>query len=150
VRWQREHKHTLQRLAQDQKFEQRPVPTFAQLRERLVERQRDRARTAVQQIVASLVGYAMRRRFATIRYDDTDHSFCEQFPWFMLRERIATVCNEVRIRFEHTGASARRTKNRRKRSPSRKRCFIIYWATGTPSAITGLLWFPEIRMWLIQ
>ena len=105
MRWQREHKHTLQRLAQDQKFEQRPVPTFAQLRERLVERQRDRARTAVQQIVASLVGYAMRRRFATIRYDDTDHSFCEQFPWFMLRERIATVCDEVGIRFEHTGAS---------------------------------------------
>jgi hypothetical protein len=105
VRWQREHKHTLQRLAQDQKFEQRPMPTFAQLRDTLVERQRDRMLTAVQQIAASLVAYAMRRRFATIRYDDTDHSFCEQFPWFMLRDRIATVCDEVGIGFEHKRAS---------------------------------------------
>jgi hypothetical protein len=57
-------------------------------------------RTTIQQIAASLVGYAIRRRFASIRYNDTDHSFCDQFPWFLLRERIRTDCDEAGIGFE--------------------------------------------------
>jgi hypothetical protein len=106
VRWQAEHKDKLQRLADDQKFEQRPVASFEQLREKLVERQYDRMHTAVQQIAAQLVGYAERRHFATIRYHDSEHSFCQSFPWFALRDRIATVCSERSILFEHVVASA--------------------------------------------
>ena len=100
VRWQVEHRRRLQRFSEDAKSEQRPVPSFVQLREKLVERQRDRMRTTIQQIAASLVGYAIRRRFASIRYNDTDHSFCDQFPWFLLRERIRTDCDEAGIGFE--------------------------------------------------
>jgi hypothetical protein len=106
VRWQAEHRNTLQRLAEDQKFEQRPVPSFEQLRDKLVERQYDRMRTAVQEIAAHLVGYAARRRFAAIRYNDGEHSFCQSFPWFAMRDRIATVCGERNIVFEHVPASS--------------------------------------------
>jgi hypothetical protein len=105
VRWQAEHKRMLQRFADDQKFEQRPVPSFQQLREKFTERQRHRLKTTVQQIAASLVGYAMRRHFAAIQYNDQDHTFCEQFPWFSLRERIQTDCDEAGIVFEHVPAA---------------------------------------------
>lgn len=106
VRWQAEHKRMLHRLAEDQKFEQRPVPSFARLRDTFVRRHHARLDTAVQQIAASLVGYAVRRRFASIRYNDSDHSFCEQFPWYMLRARIQTVADEAGIKFEHANGEA--------------------------------------------
>lgn len=106
VRWQAEHKRRLARLAEDQKFEQRPVPSFAQLRDTFVKRHRQRLDTAIQQIAASLVGYAARRHFEGIRYNDSDHSFCEQFPWYMLRARVATVADEAGIKFEHASGEA--------------------------------------------
>lgn len=99
VRWQTEHKKKLQRWAEDQKAEQRPVPTFAERRTHAVTKQHDRMHSAIQQIAASLVHYAIARRFAEIRYDDSDKSFCESFPWYALADRIFVKAKEYGVKF---------------------------------------------------
>ena len=46
--------------------------------------------SATHEIAAQLVGYASRRRFAQVRYDDSDHSYMgDEFPWYRLRSLIA-------------------------------------------------------------
>lgn len=101
VRWSAEHQRLVKRLADDQKFEQRPVPTFQQRRTDAAIKYRDRMSSAVREIASQLVKYAVRRKFASLTYDDSDVSHCEQFTWFALRERIATKCDEMGIEFEH-------------------------------------------------
>ena len=71
----------------------------------MVRKHRNRMHSAIQQVAASLTGYAFRRRFAVVRYDDSDHSFSEQFPWHELKQRIQTRLNEANIGFENTGAA---------------------------------------------
>lgn len=101
VRWSEEHRTQLQRWADDSKFEQRPKPSFSERREAAARKYRDRMISAVKEIAAQLGGYAARRKFASVRYDDADTSYCPGFPWFALRERIATVLDEYGITFEH-------------------------------------------------
>jgi hypothetical protein len=101
VRRFREHRDQLQRWAGDQKYEQRPVPSFAARRAKAVERYHASVRSAVQQIAAELVGYAKRRKFAEVKYDDKVTDYAPQFPWFALRDRIAVNCDEAGIVFTH-------------------------------------------------
>jgi hypothetical protein len=100
-RWSAEHRNQLQRWADDSKYEQRPTPAFAERREAAARKYRSRMDSAVREIAAQLVGYAERRRFAVIEYTDRDTSYLPAFPWFLLRERIATVCDEREIEFVH-------------------------------------------------
>jgi hypothetical protein len=89
-RWASEHRKQLQRWSEDQKYEQRPVPSFAHRREAAVRKFRDRMNSATHEIAAQLAGYASRRHFAQVRYDDTEHSYIgDGFPWYRLRSLIA-------------------------------------------------------------
>jgi hypothetical protein len=105
-RWNAEHRQQLQRWSEDVKYEQRPVPAFAERREQAAAKYHRRMATAVQEIAAQLVGYAVRRKFAVLRYDDAVQTFAE-LPWFALRERIRTKCDEVHIRFEHASGEVK-------------------------------------------
>lgn len=105
VRWVAEHRKRLQEWADDSKFENRPVPTFAARRDAMAEKQRNRLKTAVQDAAAQLVGYARRRKFAGVKFTQRD-VFCDPFPWFMLRERIAVLCDEYGLDFEFVQGGA--------------------------------------------
>lgn len=104
-RWTAEHSTQLQRWSDDTKYEQRPVPSFAQRRENSASKFHRRMASAVQEIAAQLVKYAARRKFAELSYDDSDTSFLPEFRWFALRERIKTLCDEHGIEFIHKEAA---------------------------------------------
>ncbi len=89
-RWSATHRKQLQRWAEDQKYEQRPVPSFAQLRTAHAKKYRDRMDSATHEIAAQLAGYAARRRFVAVQYNDLDHSYLgDGFPWARLKDLIA-------------------------------------------------------------
>lgn len=100
-RWAASHKRQLQRWAEDAKYENRPVPSFAERRKAAVEKFHARMDSATHEIAAQVVGYAARRRFGVIEYDDHDQSFCDQFSWHRLKNLLAEkldVCKiELRI-----------------------------------------------------
>ena len=77
------------RWSEDQKAEHRPDPPFAERRGHAAAKYNQRMASACHAIAAMLVGYADRRRFAAIRWDDSDQSFAPQFPWFRLGELIS-------------------------------------------------------------
>jgi hypothetical protein len=103
-RWAAEHRDQLQRWSEDQKAEHRPIPPFAERRSNAAEKYNQRMASACHVIAAMLVGYADRRRFAAIRWDDSDQSFAPQFPWFRLRELIGEKADALGIAFEHTAS----------------------------------------------
>lgn len=96
-RWVAEHRKQLQRWSEDQKAENRPVANFAERRREAVERFHNRMQSAVQQSARYIVGYASRRNFADIHYNDQERSFSPEFPWAALRSRIETLCDEEGI-----------------------------------------------------
>jgi hypothetical protein len=99
-RWIAEHNRRIQRWAEDQKAEQRPVPSFAQRREESVRKQRNRVKSAIDEVAADLGAFAERRKFAAIEYDDTERGFMgEKFPYYLLADRIRTILDEKGITF---------------------------------------------------
>jgi len=105
-RWTAEHRRALQNFADDQKAEQRPVPSFADRRTAAALKYRNRMSSAIREIAAQLVGYATRRGFAAIAYDDSAAGFCPEFPYSALREQIRTKCDEQGLEFEHSNGIA--------------------------------------------
>jgi len=105
-RWAVEHREQLQRWSEDQKAEHRPVPPFADRRSHAAAKYNHRMATACHEIAAMLVSYADRRRFAAIRWDDSNKSFAPQFPWFRLCELIHEKSDALGIAFEHTAMGA--------------------------------------------
>jgi hypothetical protein len=101
-RWAAAHRDQFQRWSEDQKAEHRPIAPFAERRGHAAAKYNQRMNSACHAIAAMLVGYANRRRFATIRWDDSDQSFAPQFSWFRLRELIAEKADALGIAFEHT------------------------------------------------
>jgi len=109
-RWTAEHREQLQRWSEEQKYEQRPVPAFAQRREAAVRKFRDRMNSATHEIAAELAGYAARRHFAQVRYDDSDHSYLgDGFPWYRLRSLIAEKLDARGIALEASTQPAQET-----------------------------------------
>ena len=104
-RWAAEHRDQLQRWSEDQKAEHRPDPPFAERRGHAAAKYNQRMASACHAIAAMLVGYAERRRFAAIRWDDSDQSFAPQFPWFRLHELIREKADALGIAFEHVPSS---------------------------------------------
>jgi hypothetical protein len=93
--------------SEDQKFEQLPVASFAQRREAAARKFRQRMDSATHEIAAQLAGYAARRHFAQVRYDDSDHSYLgDAFPWYRLRMLIAEKLDARGIALDVSGASA--------------------------------------------
>jgi hypothetical protein len=106
-RWASEHRKQLQRWSEDQKAEHRPVPPFAERRAHAARKYKQRMASACHQIAAMLVGYADRRRFAGIKWDDSDKSFAPEFPWFQLKELISEKADAAGIEFEHASSEAK-------------------------------------------
>jgi hypothetical protein len=104
-RWTAEHRRKLQRWSDDQKAEQRPTANYQSRRDMAARKYRDRMDSLIHEVSAHLVGYARRRRFSVIRYDDTVKSYCGQFRWFALKEKIEYKCDEAGIAFEYSSAS---------------------------------------------
>jgi len=100
-RWQAEHRTQLQRWAEDTKAEHRPVPPFSERRANAVRKYHDRMQTACHTIASLIVNYANRRQFAALRYDDSNRTYCEEFPWFELKSKVAQKCDEVGLLFEN-------------------------------------------------
>jgi hypothetical protein len=64
--------------------------------------------TCCHEVSAWLVGYACRRRFAALEYDDTARAFCPEFPYAALRQMIAYKADEARVEFHIVSADATR------------------------------------------
>jgi hypothetical protein len=100
-----EHRRQLQRGAKGQKAEARPVPAFAERRQAGAAKFRRRMHSACHEFAAQLAGYADRRRFAGVRYDDRDQGYCQQFPWFEFRRLLAEKLNARGIALEMASGS---------------------------------------------
>jgi hypothetical protein len=98
-RFAAQHRRQLQRWADDSKFEQRPVPLFSERRQEASVRYHRRVNSAADQAAAYLVKYARRRKFAAVSWDSTDRSFCADFVWFRLENRIKMLCDEYGIEY---------------------------------------------------
>ena len=108
LRWSVEHRAQLQRWADDTKAEHRPVPPFAERREQAAKKYRHRMQSAAHQLAAMIAGYAARRKFAGVKYDDGQQDYCPQFPWFRLRELIAEKLDAAGIEFEHAPSAPKK------------------------------------------
>ena len=106
LRWSAEHRKQLRRWSDDSGAEQRRVSSFADRRAAATRKYYNRMSTAAKEVAAMLTGYAARHKFAIVRYDDSNTSYCEGFPWFALRERIKTNLDELRIEFEQVSVEA--------------------------------------------
>jgi hypothetical protein len=95
-RWAIQHKRWLKEWGDDAKYENRPVPSFAARRRAAVRKFRDRMDSAMHEITMQLVGYASRRRFAAIEYDDNERGEWD-LPWFKLRALLAQKCDQAGI-----------------------------------------------------
>lgn len=96
-RWIRKHSRQLQRLSEDFKFENRPVPPFEQRRSDAVRKYHDRMDSACHMIAAQLVGYAERRRFAALVYHDGEHGYSPEFPYARLRSLISEKADALTL-----------------------------------------------------
>lgn len=109
-RWIAEHADTLQRLREDRKAENRPAPSFESRQEALVSKHRRRMDSAVKEAAAQICGFALRRRFSAIRYDDSRDKYAPSFPWYALRQRIATKCEDLGLVFDHVASGGAATE----------------------------------------
>ena len=103
-RWIREYYRKLNHWADDQKAEQRPVASFTNRREATVHKHQNRMDSAIHEASAQLVNFAARRRFARIRYDDSEKGFADKFPWARLKQLIAEKADFAGIEFEDTAS----------------------------------------------
>ena len=105
-RWVGEYYRKLNRWADDQKAEQRPVASFTSRREAAVKKQQDRMDSATHEAAAQLVNFARRRKFAAIKYDDAEKGFAGKFPWDRLKRLIAEKADAAGIVVEFVASSA--------------------------------------------
>lgn len=99
-RWISEYERKRHRLSEDRKAEQRPVASFTGRWDDMVVKQRNRMRSALQEVAAQLAGLARRRKFALVQYDDRERGFVEPFPWFELKEKLKGKLDEYGIGFQ--------------------------------------------------
>lgn len=105
-RWCAEHARRLNRWSDDHKFEHRPTALFADRRQAAARKFRNRVHSFCQMAAAQLVGYAVRRKFAEIKYDDTDRRFVDRFDWSGLKLALAQKCDAEQIVFSPVAAAS--------------------------------------------
>lgn len=105
-RWAAEHRRQLERWADDSKFEQRPVPAFAERRAAAAVKYHNRMASAAHEIAAQLAGYARRRRFARVLYNDSEKAMCPEFPWARLRDLLFEKLDAFGIELEIVASAA--------------------------------------------
>lgn len=110
------HLNGLSRLSDDRKAERRkPRRDNRELVGMVDDRSRkdrDRMRSLLHEVSASVVAFAKRRRCAAIEYDDTDRSFAASMPWRMLMTITEQKCRANGIRFVDL-SSVRQAKKKR-------------------------------------
>jgi hypothetical protein len=99
-RWTAEHYRRLNRWSEDQKAKQRPHAKHQGRRETAAEKYRRRLDSLCHEVSSHLAEFAGRRRYAVVRYDDSNQSYCTQFPWAKLRGQIEHKLSERGIQFE--------------------------------------------------
>ena len=99
-RWCAEYYCKLNRWANDQKSEQRPVASFTSRRDAAVNKFANRMDSAIHESAAQLVNFAVRRQFAVIRYDEFEHGFTSKFPWDRLKRLIIEKADAVGVEVE--------------------------------------------------
>jgi len=112
-RWTAEHTRRLNRWSDDQKAEQRPTASYQSRREATVRKYRRRLDSVCHEAAAQLVSYARRRRFAVLRYDDSEQAYCCRFPWEKLRRLIAEKADAAGIEFEWSNAPKKAATSRK-------------------------------------
>jgi hypothetical protein len=100
-RWAAEHRKLLQSLADDGKVHQ-SAPAFADRRKAAAQKYHNRTSSAIREIAAQLVSYAVRRGYGAVAYDDGARGFCPEFPYAALREQLRKKCSEAGLRFEQS------------------------------------------------
>ena len=98
-RWTKEYEVQRQRWSVDRKAEERPIASFNQRSQAAAQKYYHRLQKAAEQTAAYLSGYARRRRFETIEFNDSQRSYCPNFQWAELRSRIEALCEENGIEF---------------------------------------------------
>jgi hypothetical protein len=78
-----------------------PCQSFSERRKLAARKYRNRMESATHEIAAQLAGYAKRRHFSNVCFIDAEHAFCENFPWFRLRQLIEGKLNAHGIRCEN-------------------------------------------------
>lgn len=104
-RWVAEHASNLQRWSEDSKAEQRPIASFADRRAAAVVKFRHRIQSLESEAAAQLVNFAVRRKFATLQYDDSDKSFVDRFDWSGLKNAIRNKCHALGVNFQEAASS---------------------------------------------
>lgn len=101
--WIAEHRRFLDSFADDLKFEKRWPARKRKNLNRYCERRCDkharRMRSFLQQTAAQVVGFAQRKGASALEFIDTDRSFAEEFPWFLLANRLSQKCEEAGLKF---------------------------------------------------
>lgn len=105
-RWTAEHSRRLNRWSDDTKAEQRPVPSFASRRDAAVKKFRDRCDSFVKEAACQLANFAQRRKYATVKLDDTDKSYLPRFDWSGFRSRLAVKLDEYGIALDIASGEA--------------------------------------------
>lgn len=102
------HAAMLERWSDDQKLESRiPKRRGRKTQEDMKAaclKMNNRLKSFVDETAAKIVNYAIRRKLAVIRYDDTETGYFVSFPWFKLRTQLESVCQREGLRFESIGA----------------------------------------------
>lgn len=95
-----------QRLRDDNKAERRkPRRSGKKFRAKmsaLAKRDQNRLTSLCHEVSASVVAFANRRGYFSISYLDSDHKFCESFPWAKLRTMIDQKARAAGLTFEHS------------------------------------------------
>lgn len=110
-RWIAEYRKKLHRLSEDRKLEQGSVPSFAGHWDTLVRKQKQRLKSVVQESAAHLAGYAARRRYAAVEYDDRER-WLEEFPYSALEVRIKACVEDRGILFVKASAAVAAAEGR--------------------------------------
>lgn len=69
-----------------------------------------RQKTFVEQTVAKIVNYAVRRKIAEVKADFSETSYFRHFVWFEFTEKLRTKCQENGITFFASGDVMKKTK----------------------------------------
>jgi len=95
------HALFLGRIADDTKFEKRtPRRNRRQIdgyRATRVDKHKNRIKTFVDQACRSLVGYAARRGYAKLEYDDRDRQYMPSFDYSQIEARLKILCQEAQL-----------------------------------------------------
>jgi transposase len=107
--WLFQHRRWLQRVADDSKFERRHPRR--RRRRTLLEyglratKYRSRLKTYIDQTAAEVIGYAVRRQFRTLNYNDSDRRFLSAFPWQQLLSALKLKAEFEGLEFIHDSSA---------------------------------------------